>query len=82
MVVTLGQQYYVGEKPAVILYTNINRHAGTPNKTETMQYTVKWGYTIIVPSNHTAIEASQEIKERYDIIFSEEWNIFVLQQVQ
>ena len=32
MVVTLGQQYYVGEKPTVILYTYINRHAGTPDK--------------------------------------------------
>ena len=29
MVVTLGQQYNVGEKPTVILYTYINRHAGT-----------------------------------------------------
>ena len=26
----LGQQYNVGEKPTVILYTYINRHAGTP----------------------------------------------------
>ena len=32
MVVTLGQQYNVEEKPTVILYTYINRHAGTPNK--------------------------------------------------
>ena len=32
MVVTLGQQYNVGEKPTVILYTYINRHAGTPAK--------------------------------------------------
>ena len=32
MVVTLGQQYYVGDKPTVILYTKINRHAGTPDK--------------------------------------------------
>ena len=33
MVVTLGEQYNnVGEKPTVILYTYINRHAGTPNK--------------------------------------------------
>ena len=33
MVVTLGQQYNVGEKPTVILYTYtyINRHAGTPD---------------------------------------------------
>ena len=32
MVITLGQQYNVGEKPTVILYTHINRHAGTPTK--------------------------------------------------
>ena len=32
MVVTLGQQYNIGEKPTVILYTYINRHAGTPDK--------------------------------------------------
>ena len=31
VVVTLGQQYNIGEKPTVILYTYyINRHAGTP----------------------------------------------------
>ena len=37
MVVTLGQQYHVGEKPTAILYIYINRqHAGTPNKTKTM----------------------------------------------
>ena len=32
MVVTLGQQYNVVEKPTVILYTCINHHAGTPEK--------------------------------------------------
>ena len=32
MVVTLGQHYNIGEKPIVILYTYINRHAGTPEK--------------------------------------------------
>ena len=33
MVVTLGQQYNIGEKPStVILYTFINRHAGKPEK--------------------------------------------------
>ena len=31
MAITLGQQYNVGE-PTVILYTYINRHAGTPEK--------------------------------------------------
>ena len=36
MEITLGQQYNnVGEKPPVILYTYINRHAGTQD------YTVK-----------------------------------------
>ena len=35
MVVTLGQRYDVGEKPNVVWYTCINRHAGTPNKTKT-----------------------------------------------
>ena len=32
MVVTLGQQYNDVEEPTVILYTYINRHAGTPEK--------------------------------------------------
>ena len=32
MVVSLGQQYNIGEKPTVMLYTYINRHAGTPEK--------------------------------------------------
>ena len=30
MEITLGLQYNVGEKPTVILYTYINRYAGTP----------------------------------------------------
>ena len=32
MVVTLGQQYNIGERLTVILYSYINRHAGTPDK--------------------------------------------------
>ena len=32
MEITLGQQYNVGEKSTAILYTYINRHAGTPEK--------------------------------------------------
>ena len=35
VIVTLGQQYNVGEKPTVILYTFIKRLAGTPDKTVT-----------------------------------------------
>ena len=32
VVVTLGQQYNIGEKPTVILNTSIKLHAGTPEK--------------------------------------------------
>ena len=32
VVVTPGQQYNAGEKPTVIMYNYINRHAGPPNK--------------------------------------------------
>ena len=31
LIVTLGQQYNVGEEPTVILHTYINRHAGRPD---------------------------------------------------
>ena len=49
VVVTLGQQYNVGEKPTVILYTYINRHAEPPaNITKHKNNTV-------VPSNHTRL---------------------------
>ena len=46
MVVTLlGQQYNTGEKPTVILYTYINRHAGiqtkSKNKAETIYQVVQ-----------------------------------------
>ena len=34
---TLGQQCNVGDKPTVILYTYINRHTETPNKTKRKQ---------------------------------------------
>ena len=35
MQIILGPQYNVGEKPTVILYIYINRHAGTPKKHST-----------------------------------------------
>ena len=39
MVVTLGQQNNVGEKPTVIMYTYyINRHAEPPNTTKHNSY--------------------------------------------
>ena len=41
MVVTLGQQYninHIEEKPTVMLYTYINRHAETPDKNKTKKH--------------------------------------------
>ena len=32
-----SNQYNTGEKPTVMLYTYINRHAGTPDKNKTKQ---------------------------------------------
>ena len=57
MVVKLGQQYKIGEKPTVILHTYINRHAGTPekrkNKTKTiMSYNVSVCFCVCVFSSH------------------------------
>ena len=49
MVVTLGQQYNIGEKPTVILYTNINRHAGTPEKQRRQNSTLS---NIIIYNNN------------------------------
>ena len=34
MVVSLGQEYNIGEKLIVMLYTYINHHAGAPDKTK------------------------------------------------
>ena len=42
----LGQQYNLGERPIVILYNYINRHAGTPNKTKTKD-TISLDYSSI-----------------------------------
>ena len=42
MVVTLGQQYNVGDKPNVILHTYINHHVGTPSRTETKDTMSAW----------------------------------------
>ena len=57
MVVTLGQQYNVGEKPTVILYTYINHHAEPPNiiKQNTLFYIVK--RVVVLKYDNSAIES-------------------------
>ena len=58
MVVTLGQQYNVGEKSTVVLYKYINHHAGPSIITKHKHCIVHIVkrivlMSIIVPSNHT-----------------------------
>ena len=50
MVVILGQQYNLGEKPTVILYTYINRHAEQPNiaKTKQKQCSTSSNWVVII----------------------------------
>ena len=60
MVVTLGQQYNVGEKPTVILYTYINHHAQPPIITHHNHCYIVTRIVLmstIVSSNHTRIGA-------------------------
>ena len=40
MLVAEGQQYNIGEKPIVILYTYINCHAGTPKQGRKAHYSI------------------------------------------
>ena len=55
MVITLGQQYNVGEKPTVILYTYINRHADTNKRGDkTIHHTSsnnKYKYNTIIETS-------------------------------
>ena len=63
MVVTLCQQYNVGENPTVILYTYINHHAEPPTITKhkhcssAIDKRILVLMSIIVPSNHTRMGA-------------------------
>ena len=73
MVVPLGPQYNIGEKPTVMLYTYINRHVGTPDKTKQKHCRTSFNRLIIRIDNST-IESlrgraySLENTERYNIV--------------
>ena len=79
MVVRLGQQYNVEEKPTVILYTSINRHAGTPktkqkqriNSTSLNRVAIIYKNSAIEPYNNRGLQFT----EHYDIIISGECSI-------
>ena len=58
MGVTLGRQYNVGEKPIVIMYTYINRHAGTPETQQKQEHSINSTYIVKHRSNsllHTLV---------------------------
>ena len=62
MVGPLGRQYNnVGEKPTVMLYTYVDRHAGTPDKNKTK--------TFLVHKDSVAI-AIRSLKDRFVTIVS------------
>ena len=71
MVVTLGQQYNVGEKPTVILYTYINRHAEPPNiaKHKTLQYIVTiYNNSPIEPYKNSGLGQQSNLGEEPTVI--------------
>ena len=80
MVVTLGQQYNAGEKPTVILYTYINRHAGTPEKQRRQNCTtsniVVILYCYIGCENEVTTLKREHREEGHDV------DIFIIQKVQ
>ena len=51
MVVTLGQQYNIGEKPTVILYTYINRMQGLQTKTKQKHCSTSSNMVVIIYCN-------------------------------
>ena len=91
MVVPLGQQYNIGEKATVMLYTYIiNRHTGIPpDKTKQKYCSTQLNRLIIIYDNSfidpcliTIRAYNLERKERYYIVSGEEkYIIYVLQQV-
>ena len=81
MVVTLGQEYNIGEKPIVILYTyNINRHAGTPKKTQRKQNSTSSSNMVVIIYCYIGCEAEvttwKRNREDHDV------DIFIIQKVQ
>ena len=65
--VTLGQQHNFGKKPTVILYTYIDRHAGTPNKIRTKN-TMSLDYSSICNIVLSIPQSGGKMSKRLDVI--------------
>ena len=79
MVVTLGQQYNIGEKPTVILYTYITliTMQGQPDKNKTKTFLVHnkiYSNSAIDP--YTVKAYSLEHKQCYDVVIDKEKYIY------
>ena len=70
MVVTLAQQYDVEEKPTVIPYTYIDRHAGTPNKSKTTKDAMGLDYSSVCNIGSRTVWVS--MKEIYHLVMGVE----------
>ena len=75
LIVTLGQQYSVGGRPTVILYTYINRHAGPPNTTKqkTIQYIIEkvviiYDNNAIEPYNNRGLGQQKNVGEKPTVV--------------
>ena len=64
MVVTLGQQYNVGEKPTVILYAYINRRAGAPFTVLSVRSMLFVVHTIILQTVYSILSYICDINSR------------------
>ena len=61
MVVALGQQHNIGEKPSVMLYTYIiNRHAGTPDKKQNKKHFSTLLNRLIIIYSNSVIDAKKK----------------------
>ena len=80
MVVTLGQQYNIGEKPTVILYTYINRLAGTPEKQRRQNSTPSNIIIYCYTGYKDKFTTTTDIETRTGRTMM--WIIFMIQKVQ
>ena len=70
LIVILGQQYTVGEKPTVILYTYINHHSGIPSKIKQKQCSTQLRRLVIIYDSsaikpYNIIGAHSVVSSRY-----------------
>ena len=75
MVVTMGQQYNIEEKPTIIIYTYINCHAGPPDKTKQKRgVVIIYDSSTIEPYNVNASKPSEHSPVRGENVKTFRWD--------